>query len=105
MCRKHCSTEGACPFAFSEESEIVQNYGCLPTPMQIMQMRVQHGKTWACHGEPTKPCLGALRFMKQKQIDCTVIDNELVTEDSDWHLLCDENKEAYEWLDKKIKQL
>ena len=89
MCRKHCSTKGSCPFSFSDDSETAQNWGCLPAPYDIVQMRVQHGKTWACHEHPDKPCLGALRFMKQKGIECTIIDNELVTEESDWHLLCE----------------
>jgi len=88
MCNKECNTEGACPFAFSEESELVQNYGCLPSPADIVEMRVKHGKTWACHDNPSKPCKGALLYMKEYGIPCKIIDNELLTEDSDWQYYC-----------------
>jgi hypothetical protein len=83
---KQCSTLGACPFSFTEESEIVQNYGCLPTPYQIIHMRTEHGKTWACHSNPTKPCLGALKYMQEEGIECHVIDPELQTEKTRWDL-------------------
>lgn len=86
QCPKSCSSFGSCPFAFSEESEIVQNYGCLPSPIQIVNMRVKHGKTWACHTEPTKPCLGALKHLKNEGLPHKVVDLNLITEQSDWHL-------------------
>lgn len=79
-----CCTVGGCPFSFTEESEIIQNYGCLPTPMEIVEMRQDYGKTWACHSEPNKPCLGALRWQKNKGLDYKVIDTRLVTEHDDW---------------------
>jgi hypothetical protein len=84
MCNKQCS---GCPFNFfSEESETIQNYGCLPTPHDIMRMRVVHGKTWACHSEPTKPCVGAIEWLQSEGLPYKVEDGELMTEDSDWHL-------------------
>lgn len=46
---KTCSTVGCCPFSFNEASEYGQETGCLPTPMEIINLRVKHGKTWACH--------------------------------------------------------
>lgn len=74
----------ACPFAFTEQSETVQNYGCLPEPMHIIDMRVQHGKTWACHEDNTKPCRGAINHLKKLNLPCEVIDKDLVTEHTEW---------------------
>jgi hypothetical protein len=82
---KHCS-ENSCPFAFTEESERIQNYGCLPTPREIMDMRIKHGKTWACHSNPEKPCLGALEYLKHYNHPYKVIDSKLVTEQDDWSI-------------------
>lgn len=65
-CEK-CS-KGSCPFADLEESEIVQNYGCLPTKFDIVVMKLHHGKTWACHSNPSKPCLGASRWFAEREV-------------------------------------
>ncbi len=81
---KQCSSQGACPFSFSELSEQVQNYGCLPSPYEIVRMRVESGKTWACHSNQNKPCLGAINFLKEKNLPFKVIDKNLVTENDDW---------------------
>ncbi len=85
MCTKNCQ-KTTCPFAYTEESEVIQNYGCLPTPHQILTMRVEHGKTWACHSEPDKPCAGALRTLQERGLPYKVIDAQLVTEEHDWSL-------------------
>lgn len=73
-----------CPFASTEHSEMAQAYSCLPTPFDIRVMRVVHGKTWACHDEPTKPCVGAIRDLRQRGEPHQVIDPVLLTEMSDW---------------------
>lgn len=83
MCTKNCQTT-SCPFAYTEESEIIQNYGCLPTPYEILYMRVRHGKTWACHSDPSKPCAGAIAHLKSEGLPHKVVDTELVTEEHDW---------------------
>lgn len=80
---KECHST-SCPFAFTDESEQIQNYGCLPTPTQIIQMRIKSNKTWACHSNDKKPCLGALQSLKEKGLPFKVIDINLVTEASDW---------------------
>tara|TARA_B100000749_G_C18441570_1_gene472422 strand:+ start:663 stop:1007 length:345 start_codon:yes stop_codon:yes gene_type:complete len=79
MCDKNCQST-SCPFAFTDESESIQNYGCLPTPYEIIGMRVFHNKTWACHSDPSKPCAGGLNFLKENDFDARIIDKDLVTE-------------------------
>lgn len=81
--------DSACPFSFTEQSEYVQNLGCLPTPYEIRNMRVVHGKTWACHENPSKPCTGAINWLKSNDLPYSVIDQNLLTEKSDWHLFTD----------------
>jgi hypothetical protein len=79
-----CHVDGSCPFACSEASDIAQNYGCLSTAYDIKIMRLQYGKTWACHSDTTKPCQGAVQYLKRNGEDASVIDSELITEESDW---------------------
>lgn len=78
--------DSCCPFAFTDMSERVQNYGCLPTPAEIVTMRVEHGKTWACHNKPDQPCVGAIRHLKRSGKPHKIIDLELLNEQSTWHL-------------------
>ncbi|GAB6989604.1 hypothetical protein [Paenibacillus pini] len=54
-----------CPFAFTDESEEVQNYGCLPTPWDIIQMKRKSGHNWACHSNEKKICSGFVKFAKE----------------------------------------
>ena len=82
-CTDECSKD-SCPFAYTEESEKIQNYGCLPTPIDIINMRINHGKSWACHSNPSQPCLGALIALKDKGLPYKVIDAKLITEKDDW---------------------
>ncbi len=80
-----CS-ESSCPFAFTDESEKIQNYGCLPTPMEIINMRVKHNKTWACHSNPKIPCVGALNYLSELGLDNKVVDPVLITDEDNWGL-------------------
>lgn len=79
MCNKSCA-KTSCPFAYTEESEKIQNYGCLPTPIEIIAMRVFHGKTWACHSDHSKPCIGALKNIKEKGFDNSIIDKNFIND-------------------------
>lgn len=83
VCREH-DPHSCCPFAITAESDRAQNYGCLPTPGEIIAMRVDHGKTWACHAEPTKPCAGGIRALKALGLPHKVIDPVLATEETGW---------------------
>lgn len=47
-------------------------------------MRVNHNKTWACHENIKKPCLGALNYLKSKKLPFKVIDSKLVNDFTDW---------------------
>lgn len=91
MCNStKCNIDGGCPFADSEESEIIQNYGCLPTPHEIVNMAVNHGRKWACHSNPSKPCKGAMKYIKDNNIKVSYITNApLVTEKDNWGLYID----------------
>ncbi|QIN67815.1 hypothetical protein SBC1_78620 (plasmid) [Caballeronia sp. SBC1] len=89
----HSSTNCMCPFAFTEASERVQNYGCLPTPHEIVTMRTEFGKTWACHDDTTKPCIGAIRHLKEHRLPHKVVDSDLLTDRSDWHLYASSTSE------------
>lgn len=83
------SDQCACPFAWwTEISNEAQNYGCLPSPFDIVNMRVHHGKTWACHSEQTVPCLGAINYLKEKGLPYKVLDNVLITELDNWNKYC-----------------
>lgn len=82
------SEECCCPFAFTHASEYIQGLGCLPSPYDIIQMRVKYGKTWACHDEPTVPCVGAINHLKENNMPYKVIDPELLTEQSNWGEYC-----------------
>jgi hypothetical protein len=58
----------ACPFAMTEQSESIQNLGCLPTPYEAMQIMRGEGKNWCCHEDETKPCAGQVSYCREEGI-------------------------------------
>jgi len=56
-----------CPCAYNEESEKIQNLGCLPTTYDLFQMQ-RGGKNWACHEDDNKPCAGFVALCKEYDI-------------------------------------
>ncbi len=56
-----------CPFAFTDASEEVQNYGCLPTPYEIIQMKRKSGHNWACHSNEKRICQGFVEHVEWMQ--------------------------------------
>ena len=81
MCNRECN---GCPWAFTEESEMIQNYGCLPTPQETLIMRTEFGKTWTCHSNPKKPCIGTIKELRERGLPYKVLDKTLITESSDF---------------------
>jgi hypothetical protein len=47
-----------CPFNDTEESIQAQNYGCLPTPQDIMNGKNFANKEWRCHSDESLICGG-----------------------------------------------
>ncbi|MFP7486270.1 hypothetical protein SFC65_19090 [Priestia filamentosa] len=76
-----CRSAGCvtCPFSFSEEAEIVQNYGCLPSAYDIMQMKEKSGHNWACHGNETVLCQGFADHIKQYRSDLDINKGNLIS--------------------------
>lgn len=66
MCNGICK---ACPLALTDESEKVQNYGCLPSAYEIARMKLDHNKNWHCHEDQDKLCVGYLQWAKEKGWD------------------------------------
>jgi hypothetical protein len=48
----------SCPFNHTEESEMVQNYGCLRSKKEILQLKDETGHNWACHTNNKRVCDG-----------------------------------------------
>jgi len=64
-CTKGACGGEACPVNYGNEAtEMSQNYGCLPSPRDIIEMRALHGLTWACHDDTSKPCVSGVRLLK-----------------------------------------
>ena len=72
----NCNGDG-CPVNFGNEmTEYSQNMGCLPTPYDIAKMRAVEGKTWSCHADISKPCIGGIYLCKSLGLPTKVIELE-----------------------------
>lgn len=58
-----------CPFETTESSEQAQNYGCLPTPGEIIAMKRESGHNWACHDDASRVCAGLCHDAKRHNLD------------------------------------
>lgn len=48
-----------------------------------MKLRVELGKTWACHNDRAKPCIGAIRALKEAGLSFKYLgDESLVDEET-----------------------
>lgn len=76
-----CGSGGcmSCPYSSNEETEIIHNYGCLPTPKDIMELKVTTGHNWSCHNDETKVCSGFATDLKQKHPDLSVKNGGLIS--------------------------
>jgi hypothetical protein len=53
----------ACPFRDGENEEATQaqNYACLPTAFEMLELFDKQGLATSCHNSKTKPCRGLAR--------------------------------------------
>lgn len=84
--KKPCIT---CPFNFSsEEAEQVQNYGCLPTPTDIINLKKKHNANWACHYSDSsnlKTCGGLIQVNKEAGLGFEITEDQPKIDYSRWY--------------------
>ena len=64
----NCNTCNGCPCVFTDESEKIQNYGCLPDHNDLVKKYLNNEGIWACHSNPKKPCGGLIQILKSNSI-------------------------------------
>lgn len=79
--RSYCGSGGcmSCPFSHSDEAEMAQNYGCLPTHKQIIEMKEKSGHNWACHSDETVLCGGFAKYIKRNRPDLNLNEGQLIS--------------------------
>jgi len=72
-----------CPFAMTDESAQAQNYGCLPTPTEIVELKRDHNVNWSCHEDSTKLCGGFATYIANDspQLKLDVKSGNLISAD------------------------
>ncbi len=58
-----------CPFNCNEISEQAQNWGCLPAPYEILNIKRNHGYNWECHAGTGSVCSGFVAACRDENID------------------------------------
>ena len=59
----------SCPFKNSESAEQAMNWGCVPYPSKIMEIKLTTNQNWGCHSNPTKICSGFKIECKKRNLD------------------------------------
>jgi hypothetical protein len=60
----------SCPFAWwTEASTNASNWGCLPSPFEIMELKRNQDLNWTCHGDKTVLCVGFVITCKEEKLD------------------------------------
>lgn len=75
------TTCNGCPFTGTDESEQIQNYGCLPGPLDIMEMYQKNEGHWKCHSAKRK-CGGLTQMMSNNDIPFDKNNTILITSDN-----------------------
>jgi hypothetical protein len=47
-----------CPFSGTDEAEQIQNWGCLPSNSDIVEMYEKKEEVWMCHSNSDRICQG-----------------------------------------------
>lgn len=85
--RSDCGSGGCvtCPFSCNAEAEQVQNYGCLPTPFNIIDMKAKSGHNWSCHHDANVLCGGFASFIKTERPDLDIHKGNLISYETWYH--------------------
>lgn len=73
-----------CPFGYSEQTEQAQNYGCLPTPIEMIKTYVIDRRTLSCHSNEKIPCRGLTASLAKAGITLATRDRPIWTH-SEWY--------------------
>lgn len=70
-----------CPCTYTNESEIISNYGCLPDSMNLVEFYLTNKGIWKCHSKD-RVCGGLLHVLKLNNIPLDKNNQLLITEDN-----------------------
>lgn len=73
---KGCVT---CPFSENDGAEELLNYGCLPTPYDILKMKKESGHNWACHYNENSLCRGLVEHNEKYNSDLNLTTGNLIS--------------------------